>query len=852
MPAVKPENLAYVIYTSGSTGKPKGVQLEHRSVVNFLCSMRREPGMTADDVLVAVTTLSFDIAGLELYLPLLMRRKAGGRVARSHLRRTPADATAGAERRHHHASHSNDLAIVAGVGLGRGIQAQSAGREEKRFRLTWRGNWRLRCGSVWNMYGPTETTIWSSVYKVEGKDETLVPIGRPIANTTFYILDGNRQPVAEGATGELYIGGDGLARGYFERDELTAEKFVPDPFSSQPGARLYRTGDLARYRHDGEVEFLGRIDHQVKIRGFRIELGEIEAVLEQHPGVQASGGGGARGHARRQAPGGLPGCRGGFPAGLRSFAELGERTAAGIHGAGGLGGDAEPAADTQRQGGPQGPAGPGIPARGAGGRVSGATHPGRRSDGRYLGRGAEAGAGGGSRPVLRAGRTLPAGHAGGVAHPRSAFQVELPLRALFEAPTVAELAERVEAWQREQQGLLAPPIVPVPRTAPLPLSFAQQRLWFLDQLEPNNPRYNVPHAARLKGQLQPEVLERSLQEIVRRHETLRTSFQVVDDQPVQIIDPDVTVPLVQRDLTALPEASREEEARRLAREEAQRPFDLTVAPLMRATLLRLAEDDHVLLLNTHHIISDGWSLGVLLREMASLYEAFSANGRRPCRNCRCSTRTLRCGSGNFWPAKFSTSSSRIGSNSCLGLRPAWNCRRTARVRRCESFRGAQQAVVLPKELLESLRKLSRKEGVTLFMTLLAAFDVLLSRYSGQQDVVVGTPIAGRNRAEVEKLIGFFANTLVMRTDLSGDPTFPRTARPRAGNRHGRLCTPGLAVRKAGRGTQARTRPQQKPADSGDLCVAECPDRRHSDPGPRNDSLLHRNAEREARPHISRD
>jgi len=281
---VSPSNLAYVIYTSGSTGRPKGVQLEHRSVVNFLCSMRREPGITENDVLVAVTTLSFDIAGLELYLPLL----AGGRLV-----------VASRE-----ATLDGRLLIQLLKQSGVTIMQATPTTWRVLFESGWDGNPKLKvlvggealsadlarqlarcCGSVWNMYGPTETTIWSSVYKVEGRDEKLVPIGKPIANTTLYILDAARQPVPAGTEGELYIGGEGLARGYFERDEMTAEKFVSDPFSSLPDARMYRTGDVARYRPDGNVEFLGRIDHQVKIRGFRIELGEIEAVLEQQSGV---------------------------------------------------------------------------------------------------------------------------------------------------------------------------------------------------------------------------------------------------------------------------------------------------------------------------------------------------------------------------------------------------------------------------------------------------------------------------------------------------------------------------------------------------------------------------------------
>ena len=282
---VTPQNLAYVIYTSGSTGKPKGVQLEHRSVVNFLCSMQREPGLTSSDALLAVTTLSFDIAGLEMYLPLLTGARlviasrettSDGRLLTDLLARSKAtvmQATPATWRLLFESGWTGNKTLKVLVG-GEALSADLA-RELA-----------SKCGSVWNMYGPTETTIWSSLYRVEGRDEKSVPIGKPIANTAFYILDSNRQPVPLGSEGELYIGGEGLARGYFERPDLTAEKFVSDPFSSGENARMYRTGDLARFRATGDVEFLGRIDHQVKIRGFRIELGEIEAVLEQLSAVR--------------------------------------------------------------------------------------------------------------------------------------------------------------------------------------------------------------------------------------------------------------------------------------------------------------------------------------------------------------------------------------------------------------------------------------------------------------------------------------------------------------------------------------------------------------------------------------
>ena len=284
---VASSNLAYVIYTSGSTGKPKGVQLEHRSVVNFLCSMQKQPGFAQNDVLVAVTTLSFDIAGLEMYLPLL----SGGRIVIA-----PREATYDGRLLSELIEKSKATVMQATPATWR-LLFESGWRGDRRLKVLVGGEALpaelahelvARCGEIWNMYGPTETTIWSSLYRVRGDEGRILPIGQPIANTTFYVLDDARQPVPVGSEGELYIGGEGLARGYFERPELTAEKFVPDPFSALPQARMYRTGDLARFREDGNVEYLGRLDHQVKIRGFRIELGEIEAVLDQHPDVLRS------------------------------------------------------------------------------------------------------------------------------------------------------------------------------------------------------------------------------------------------------------------------------------------------------------------------------------------------------------------------------------------------------------------------------------------------------------------------------------------------------------------------------------------------------------------------------------
>src|SRR5947199_1682735 len=282
---VGPSNLAYVIYTSGSTGKPKGVQIEHRSLANLLCSMREEPGISESDILLSITTISFDLSVPDIFLPLLAgarlviaSREAtfDGKLLKNLLKNSGAtvmQATPTTWRILLESGWSGDRNLKAIVG-GEAVSPELARKLA------------ACCGSVWNMYGPTETTVWSSLYRVDGREERTVPIGKPIANTTLYVLGPHGEPLPYGSEGELYIGGEGLARGYFQRPALAAEKFVPDPFASRPGARMYRTGDMARYRPDGNLEFLGRVDHQVKIRGFRIELGEIEAVLEQHPAVK--------------------------------------------------------------------------------------------------------------------------------------------------------------------------------------------------------------------------------------------------------------------------------------------------------------------------------------------------------------------------------------------------------------------------------------------------------------------------------------------------------------------------------------------------------------------------------------
>ncbi|HEU0077700.1 MAG TPA: condensation domain-containing protein, partial [Longimicrobiaceae bacterium] len=477
-----------------------------------------------------------------------------------------------------------------------------------------------------HVYGPTETTTFASWHPVRPEDAASagVPIGGPLGNTRLYVLDAEREPVPVGVPGELFIGGEGVARGYLGRPELTAEKFVPDPFAGDAGGRLYRTGDRVRWSAAGAIEFLGRIDHQVKIRGFRIEPGEVEAVLfalagvaeavvlvrEDVPGerrlvayvVAEEGAEVSAAELRAALQGRLPAYMvpsafvvlGGLP--LNANGKVDRR-----------------ALPVPERGGEEGAyVAPHTPAEevlaGIVADVLAVERVGVEDDFFRLG-----------------GHSLLATRV--VSRVRQAFGVELPLRALFEAPTVAGLAGRVETLLAGGEGPQAPPLVRVPRDgSALPLSFAQQRLWFIDQLEPGSAAYNMPYALRLRGRLDPAVLEGAVTEVVRRHETLRTVFATVDGEPAQVIREAAPVALPIADLRGLPAESRGAEVRRLASAEAGRPFDLAAGPLLRVSAVRLDEAEWGLLFTMHHVVSDGWSMGVLIREVSALYGAL-AEGR---------------------------------------------------------------------------------------------------------------------------------------------------------------------------------------------------------------------------------
>jgi len=769
-PAVEawPESLAYVVYTSGSTGRPRGVMVEHRSVANLAAALDRAvyaPRGAAAPPRVSVNgPVTFDTSVKQIVqllrgaalcvVPEAARRDAAalGALLRAHavevLDCTPA------QLRHLLQDGLLDAAgpaltdlLVAGEAIDPALWRELAALEGRR---------------AWNLYGPTECTVDAALGRVAGERPVL---GGPVANARLYVLGAAGEPVPAGVAGELYVGGAGVARGYAGRPGLTAGRFVPDPFAGTPGARLYRTGDRVRRTAAGALEYLGRTDFQVKVRGFRVEPGEVEAALETHPAVAravvvARDDGGAG--ERRLVAYAVPRAEAGLPPASRLRAYLAERlpeymVPAAVVALGALPLTANGKVDRRALPAPDAaaddPAAPASPAAeivaGIFAQVLGIDRAGAHDDFFALG-----------------GHSLLATRL--ASRVRDALGVELPLRALFEAPTPAGVAAWVAASSPDQAGE-EPPLARVRRDGPLPLSFAQQRLWFIDQLEPGSAAYNLPYAVRLRGALNVDALERGLAEVVRRHEALRTRFPGGEGDPVQVIDPPGPVTLATADLAAGPEP--EEALRALCADEAERPFDLSAGPLLRGTLARLGDDDHALLLTLHHIVSDGWSTGVLVRELSALYTAFSRGEPSPLaelplqyadyaawQRARLSGPRLEAQLG--WWRETLRDAPPLLEIPTDHPRPPVPDGRAGTVR--FSFTPAQAG---------ALRALARREGATLFMTLLAAWQLLLARYSGQDDVCVGTPVAGRTRLETEGLVGLFVNTLALRTRVAGAPTF---------------------------------------------------------------------------------
>ncbi len=758
LPALEPlpvrmGRLAYVIYTSGSTGRPKGVAIEHRSASALMRWSREKFSAEELKGVLASTSICFDMSVFELFAPLAW----GGTVIL-------ADNALALP----HIPAKDEVTLIDTVpsamaellrlgAVPKSVKTVNLGGEPLRGVLA-RGVHAL--GTVerlLNLYGPSEDTTFSTVAEVGAEGEPT--IGRLLTNGYGYVVDRNFGLAPVGVPGELYLGGAGVSRGYLGRPDLTAERYVPDPFSAVPGERLYKTGDLIRWRPDGELEYLGRLDHQVKVRGFRVELGEIETALLAHPEIQdaavlALGEGGDR-RLVAYVVGNAPDLRGYLKEKLPEYmvpsafvaldalpltpnGKIDRRALAKV--------EPDRAAEAAGYVAPRTPTEERLAAIWR--EVLSLEKVGVRDDFFELG-----------------GHSLLATQL--VSRLRESFGVELPLRRLFEVSTVESLAAELAGTETA----VAPPLRPVDRSGDLPLSLAQERLWFLDQLAPGSATYNLPVAVRLSGPLRIAALAAGLERIAVRHEVLRTRFESRAGQPVQVIERGTPLVLARVDLGGLPPERREAEALTLCAREAARPFDLSRGPLLRPVLFRLEPREWICLVVMHHIAADGWSLGVFLRELAMAYTALSQGSEPalpelPVQYADFAVWQRRWLQGETLRAEIAWWREQLaGAPPVLELpldrpRPA-----------AQSFRGAHERVGIPAGLCRDLERLAQPLGATAYMVLLAAFGALLGRLSGQEDVVVGSPVAGRTRGETEGLIGFFVNTLALRVDLSQDPSF---------------------------------------------------------------------------------
>jgi amino acid adenylation domain-containing protein len=775
LPGMSANNLLYVLYTSGSTGKPKGVAIENRSVLALTAWVSRLYAPPELDGVLFSTSLCFDISVFEVWSTLALGGKvivaenaldllaAHPRTTELRLINTVPSAIAELLRLDA-VPPSVSVINLAGEPLSNKLVQQLYRRYPT-------------VQKIYNLYGPTEDTVYSTWYRVEKGVTGAMKIGKPLNNTQAYVLDEEKQPVPVGVAGELYLGGAGLARGYYGREDLTAARFVPNPYAADFGSeRLYRTGDLVRWDKSGELEYLGRLDQQVKLRGFRIELDEIGRVLEKQSGVVESAI-----VVREDTPGDKR------IVAYLALAQEAENTLNEIKG--GLGRELPaymlPSAYVVL------PQLPRLP----NGKLNRHVLPLPAPDFAFAPEAAQF-----VPPATPVQETLSKIFAevlsletvsatadffdlGGhslkatqiIVRIREAFSLDLPLKVIFDAPTVVLLEAEI-AKRSTNDANAYRVITPLAKSANgeiemYPLSSAQKRLWFIYELNPQSPVYNVVRGLRLSGQLDRDALERSLTAIAERHEVLRTTFRLVNDEPQQVISPRGKIPLKFTDLSELPAAQLEKAVAAQIDAEANAPFRLETGPLARAVLLKLQPDEHLLILNIHHIVFDGWSFSVLFRELSTLYNAFKSGEPSPL-----APPTLQYTDYAEWQREWLQSDARQrqldfwkkyldGAPTLLELptdrpRPA-----------VTSFNGGICEFNISAELSRKLVAVGKERGATLHMLLIAAFDVLLYRYTGQADLLVGTPFANRERVEIEDMPGFFVNSLIVRTRLAPADTF---------------------------------------------------------------------------------
>jgi natural product biosynthesis luciferase-like monooxygenase protein/amino acid adenylation domain-containing protein/FkbM family methyltransferase len=759
---VHPENLSHVIFTSGSTGRPKGVMIRHASVGVLLHWMRETVSDDDRAAVLASTSINFDVSVAEIFgtlcwggtIVLVENALALPDVADQGIRYASMVPTAAAE-------------LLRAGAIPASVRTLFLGGEPLPNDLAQALYALGTVTTVGNLYGPTEDTTYSTC-SVVGRGADRVRVGKPVANTRAHVLDDGLRPLPVGIAGELYLAGGGLARGYAARPGMTAERFVPDPFGA-PGSRMYWVMDRVRWTESGELEYLGRTDFQVKVRGFRIELGEIEVALRAHPAIQD-----AVALVREDAPGDRR---------IVAYfvAEEGRQAPAAAEARAWLKARLPeymvPGAFVVLDALPRTPNGKldraALPAPERAGDAGAYLAPRTAEEEIVAGIFADVldatGVGATDDFFARGGHSLLAARV--VSRVRQSFGVDLPLRALFEAPTPAELALRIAMLRGDAAPAEETPLVPVDRSGPLPLSFAQRRMWWAHHLQGAPESYNLSVGLRLAGALDAEALRRALEGVVARHEALRTRFAEVDGQPVQIVEPAAPFELPVIDLSPVAPAGREARVARYAEEDAARPFDLGRAPLVRATLLRLDGAEHVLLASIHHIAADGWSLALFTDELRAHYAAARAGI-----SADLPSLALQYGDYAVWQRSRENDPGirrqpAFWKDALAGAPAATELPADRPRAPVQRFRGASFEVRLPAPLAERLRAVARAEGCTLYMVLLAGFGAWLRRYTGQDDLVVGSPVAGRDHPALEPLIGCFINVVPLRLRIDGADDF---------------------------------------------------------------------------------
>ncbi|MCY9537229.1 amino acid adenylation domain-containing protein [Paenibacillus thiaminolyticus] len=772
-PAANFKNLAYVMYTSGSTGTPKGVMIEHDSVVDRIHWMVKRYPMDQNDTILQKTSFCFDVSVTELLIwffsgsklcflapdaekdpELIVNTIAEQKV--TFIQFVPSMLSIFLD----HLENSNTSALIKSLKrvftIGEALTVEQVQRFERLIK-------QRNDTTLHNLYGPTEATIEVTSYDCQAESK-VIPIGKPIDNVKAYIFNKERNLQPVGVIGELFIGGTGLARGYVGKPELTAERFVPNPCGSDPEEKVYQTGDLARWMPDGNIEFIGRMDTQVKIRGYRIELGEIEAVMRK---LQDAGEAVVMAHEYEPGDTRL----------VAYYNGTAEASQVKLHLQKQLPHYMIPSYFVQMEALPLTSSGkldrkallaPDMHA------VSHHDTAPRNSTEELLALI--------WNEILRVepigvfdsffdlgGHSLLAAQV--VSRVREVFGQHLPLRAIFDCPTIESLAKRLT--ESRQGGNIAhlPALHPAERTGAFPLSFAQKRLWFFDQLEPDSYFYNIPYVWRLSGSWNAAGLEKGFNQLIERHEMLRTVFAKRNGAPVQIVQPYQPRSLPVIDVSALSAEARESQINHHIQRNAELVFDLSQGPLIEAELIKKDECEYILLCTVHHIVSDGWSEAILLDEWLAFYEEAVSGTPADLRPLAIQYSDFAVWNRQWLSDAMMTEQLEYWKNELAGELPVLQLPIDRPRPAIQSYAGDMQQLELAPSLLEKLKMFSRQEGTTLFMTLLAAYQGFLSRYTGQTDILVGSPVANRNITEIEGLIGFFVNTLVYRVNVEDSPSF---------------------------------------------------------------------------------